>query len=135
MKAIVQDTYGSADTLELREIDTPEIGDDDVLVRVRAAGVEPGVWHLMTGQPYLVRVLGYGLRKPKVRVRGRDAAGQRLRPVVSKERSQDLLALKELIEAGKVAPVVDRTYPLSDAPEAIRYLAAEHARGKIVIAV
>lgn len=75
MKAIVQDTYGSADVLELREIDKPEVGGQDVLVRVRAAGLEPGVWHLMTGRPYLVRILGYGLRKPKVRVRGNDVAG------------------------------------------------------------
>lgn len=75
MKAIVQDAYGSADVLELRDIDRPSIGDDEVLVRVRAAGVDPGVWHLMTGEPYLVRAMGFGLRKPKVAVRGRDVAG------------------------------------------------------------
>jgi NADPH:quinone reductase-like Zn-dependent oxidoreductase len=60
---------------------------------------------------------------------------QRLRPLVSKERSQDLVVLRELIEAGKVTPVIDRTYPLSEVPEAIRYLEAGHARGKIVIRV
>jgi NADPH:quinone reductase-like Zn-dependent oxidoreductase len=76
MKAIVQETYGSADVLELREIDKPVVGDDDVLVRVRAAGLDPGVWHLTTGLPYLVRIMGYGLRKPKARVRGRDLAGR-----------------------------------------------------------
>jgi NADPH:quinone reductase-like Zn-dependent oxidoreductase len=75
MKAIVQDAYGSADVLRLRDIPQPAIGDDDVLVRVRAAGVDPGVWHLMTGQPYLLRAMGFGLRKPKVAVRGRDLAG------------------------------------------------------------
>jgi NADPH:quinone reductase-like Zn-dependent oxidoreductase len=75
MKAIVQDVYGSADVLELRDIDRPPIGDDEVLVQVRAAGVDPGVWHLMTGEPYLVRAMGFGLRKPKVAVRGRDLAG------------------------------------------------------------
>jgi NADPH:quinone reductase-like Zn-dependent oxidoreductase len=324
MKAVVQDTYGSPDVLELREIDKPVVGDDEVLVGVRAAGVDPGVWHLMTGVPYLVRVIGYGLRKPKVGIRGRDVAGrveavgtnvtrfrpgdevfgicdgsfaeyvcarpdklapkpanlsfeqaaaapisastalqairdtgkvqpgqtvliigaaggvgtfavqlakafgakvtgvcstakvdlvrsigadevidytredfadgarhwdlivdtagrrslshlrralaprgtlvivggegggrwlggfdrqilrapavsafsrQRLRPLVAKERSEDLLALKELIEAGKVTPVIDRTYPLREAPEAIRYLEEGHARGKVVIRV
>jgi NADPH:quinone reductase-like Zn-dependent oxidoreductase len=67
--------YGSADVLELRDIQQPSIGDDEVLVRVRAAGVDPGVWHLMTGEPYLVRAMGFGLRKPKVAVRGRDLAG------------------------------------------------------------
>jgi NADPH:quinone reductase-like Zn-dependent oxidoreductase len=323
MKAAVQDTYGSPDVLEVREIDKPVPEDNQVLVRVRAAGVDPGVWHLMTGLPYLVRIMGYGLRTPKVRIRGRDVAGrveavgknvtgfhlgeevfgicdgsfaeyvcaradklapkpanltfeqaaavpisaltalqalrdtgkvqpgqkvliigaaggvgsfavqlakafgaevtgvcsttkvdlvrsigadevidytredfagggrndlildtagrrslsqlrralthrgtlvlvggegggrwlggfdrqilrapmlslfarQRLRPFVSKERSEDLVVLKELIEAGKVTPVIDRTYPLGDAPEAIRYLEAGHARGKIVITV
>ncbi len=75
MRAIVQDVYGSADVLELRDIDRPPIGDDEVLVQVRAAGVDPGVWHLMTGEPYLLRAMGFGLRKPKVAVRGRDLAG------------------------------------------------------------
>ncbi|MGB5286440.1 MAG: NAD(P)-dependent alcohol dehydrogenase, partial [Polyangiales bacterium] len=75
MKAIVQDRYGSADVLRLRDIDKPELGDDDVLVRVLAAGVDPGVWHLMTGLPYLVR-LGFGLRAPKTPVRGMDVAGR-----------------------------------------------------------
>src|SRR5215468_5811090 len=75
MKAIVQDVYGSADVLELRDMDRPSIGDDEALFRVRAAGVDPGVWHLLTGQPYLVRAMGFGLRKPTVAVRGRDVAG------------------------------------------------------------
>jgi NADPH:quinone reductase-like Zn-dependent oxidoreductase len=75
MKAIVQDRYGSTDVLELRNIEKPTAGDDDILVLVHAAGVDPGVWHLMTGLPYLVRVMGYGLRKPKIQVRGTDAAG------------------------------------------------------------
>ena len=74
MKAIVQDAYGSADVLELREIEKPVVGVDDVLVRVRAAGIDQGVWHVMSGLPYLVRVMGYGLRAPKARIRG-DVAG------------------------------------------------------------
>src|SRR5215213_11830153 len=75
MKAIVQDKYGSADVLELREVEKPHPGDDEVLIRVHAGGVDPGVWHLMTGLPYLVRVMGFGIRKPKMRVRGTDVAG------------------------------------------------------------
>jgi NADPH:quinone reductase-like Zn-dependent oxidoreductase len=51
MKAIVQDTYGPPDVLQLREIDMPTIGGDEVLVRVHAAGVDQGVWHLMAGLP------------------------------------------------------------------------------------
>src|SRR5712692_811958 len=76
MKAIVQDTYGSPDVLELREIDKPVVEDDDVLVRVHAAGVDQGVWHLMAGLPYLMRVAGFGLRAPKNPVRGYDVAGR-----------------------------------------------------------
>ena len=74
MKAIVQDSYGSADKLEFSDIDMPVPADDEVLIKVRAAGMEPGVWHLMTGLPYMIR-LGFGLRKPKARVKGSDAAG------------------------------------------------------------
>lgn len=324
MKAIVQDTYGSPDVLEFSDIDKPLVRDGDVLLRVHGAGLDPGVWHLMTGLPYLVRIMGFGLRQPKVRIRGRDVSGrveavgknvtrfhpgdevfgtcegsfadyvcaredrlaprpanltfeqaaavpisgltalqglrdagkvqpgqkvliigaaggvgtfavqlakafgaevtgvcsttkidlvrsigadhvidytcddfadglrrydlildtagnrslshlrralaargtlvivggegggrwlggfdrqilrapmlspfvsQTLRPLISKERREDLLVLKELIEAGKVTPIIDRTYPLSEVPEAIRYLQGGHARGKVVITV
>jgi NADPH:quinone reductase-like Zn-dependent oxidoreductase len=61
--------------------------------------------------------------------------GQKLRPVVAKERSEDLVALGELMEAGTVATVIDRTYPLGQAAEAIRYLRQGHAAGKVVITV
>jgi NADPH:quinone reductase-like Zn-dependent oxidoreductase len=323
MKAIVQDTYGSADVLELRDIDKPEIADDEVLVRVHAAGVDRGVWHVMTGLPYPIRLAGYGLRAPKTPVLGMDVAGvveavgsevtrfepgddmfgiakgayaeyapalerklapkpanlsfeqaavvavsgltalqglrdhgkvrpgqkvliigasggvgtyavqlakafgaevtgvcsttkvdlvrsigadhiidythddfaeggqrynsildiggnsslsrlrralapkgtlvivggetdgrwlggtdrqlralllspfvgQKLGTFVSRENHEDMIVLKEFIESGKVTPVIDRTYPLSEAPEAIRYLQQGHARGKVVIAV
>jgi NADPH:quinone reductase-like Zn-dependent oxidoreductase len=75
MKAIVRDTYGSPDVLELRDIDKPEIGDEEVLVHVHAAGVDRGVWHVMTGLPYPIRLAGYGLRAPKNPVIGSDVAG------------------------------------------------------------
>ena len=65
MKAIVRDTYGSPELLELRDIDKPRIGDEEVLVHVRAAGVGRDVWHVMTGLPYPIRLAGYGLRAPK----------------------------------------------------------------------
>ena len=61
--------------------------------------------------------------------------GQRLRGLNSKVKQEDLVALRELIEGGKVVPVVDRTYPLIEAPDAIRYLEEGHARGKIVVTV
>ena len=75
MKAIVQDEYGSPDVLELRNIHIPEINDDEVLVRVHAAGVGRDVWHVMSGLPYPIRLAGYGLRAPKNPVIGSDMAG------------------------------------------------------------
>ena len=309
MKAIVQDIYGETDVLELRDIDQPEIADDEVLVRVHAAGVDRGVWHLMTGLAYPIRLAGYGLRAPKTPVPGMDLAGvveavgtdvtrfrpgdevfgigkgayaeyarapenklapkpanlsfeqaavvaisgstalqavrdkgriepgqkvliigasggevtgvcsttkvdmvrsigadhvidytradfadgeqrydvildiggnrslsqlrraltrkgtlvlvggedggrwlggmdrqlrmlllspfvgQQLRSLLSKENHEDLIVLKELIEAGKVTPVIDRTFPLTDVPKAIRYMEEGHVRGKVVITV
>jgi NADPH:quinone reductase-like Zn-dependent oxidoreductase len=75
VKAIVQDRYGSPDVLEFRDVERPSPGGGEVLVRVHAAGVDAGVWHLTTGQPYLLRLLGFGLRGPKQPVRGLDFAG------------------------------------------------------------
>jgi NADPH:quinone reductase-like Zn-dependent oxidoreductase len=323
MKAIVRDTYGSPDLLELREIDIPEIADEEVLVHVHAAGVGRDVWHVMAGLPYPIRFAGYGFRAPKNPLIGSDMAGvveaigknvsrfhpgdevfgigkgsyaeyvcaredklahkpanltfeqaavvaimgstalqalrdhgkvrpgqevliigasggvgtyavqiakafgarvtgvcstqkvemvrsigadhvidytredfaeggqryelildiggnsslsrlrralasrgtlvlvggegggrwlggldrslrammlspfvgQKLGTFVNKENHEDMLVLKELIESGKVTPVIDRTYPLSEVPEAIRYLEEGHARGKVVISV
>ena len=323
MKAIVQDKYGSVDVLRLRDVEIPQPGDDELLIRVHAAGLDPGVWHLMTGLPYLVRLMGFGLRRPKIRTPGMDVAGtveaagknvtqfkqgdsvygtcdgsfaeyararterlapkpanlsfeqaaavpisgitalnglrdvgglqpeqkvliigaaggvgtyavqlakafgaavtgvcstskaelvrdigaeevidytredftkgtrqfdlildtagrrplshlrraltpqgtlvivggeggdrwlggfqrqifaplralfteQKLMGLMSKERQQDLLTLKDLIEAGKLTPVIDKTYPLSEAPQAIRYLEQGHARGKVVLTI
>src|ERR687891_1620971 len=75
MKAIVRDTYGSPDVLELREIDIPEYADGEVLVHVHAAGVGRDIWHIMTGLPYPIRIAGYGFRAPKNPVIGSDMAG------------------------------------------------------------
>ena len=105
MTAIVQDRYGSAEVLELQEIPRPDIGDHDVLVRVVAAGVDRGVWHLMNGRPYLTR-LAFGLRRPRNPVPGLDVAG-----------------------------VVDRSYPLTEAADAIAHLESGRTRGKIAIQI
>jgi NADPH:quinone reductase-like Zn-dependent oxidoreductase len=75
MKAIVRDRYGAADVLELRDVEVPQVADDEVLVRVRAAGLDRGAWHIMAGLPYLIRIAGYGLRRPKVAGLGSEMAG------------------------------------------------------------
>lgn len=75
MRAIVQERYGSADVLHLAQVARPQIAEDEVLVRVRAAALDRGTWHMMAGRPYLLRVLGFGFRAPKNRVPGLDVAG------------------------------------------------------------
>jgi NADPH:quinone reductase-like Zn-dependent oxidoreductase len=75
VKAIVHDEYGTAEGLELGEVDKPEEGDAHVLVKVHAAGVDRGVWHVMTGLPYPIRLGGYGFRAPKNPVLGSDVSG------------------------------------------------------------
>ena len=77
MTAIVHREYGDApeDVLRLEEVDEPTIGDDEVLVRVHAASVDRGTWHIMAGLPYPIRVAGFGLRRPKHLNPGRSLAG------------------------------------------------------------
>src|SRR5918911_3457865 len=76
MRAVVRDAYGSADVLRLAEVDKPVAGDGEVLVRVHAAGVDQGVWHLMAGMPYVMRLAGFGVRAPKNPFLGYDVAGR-----------------------------------------------------------
>jgi NADPH:quinone reductase-like Zn-dependent oxidoreductase len=74
MKAIVQAHYGSSGVLALRDLDMPEIGDDGVLVQVRASSVNAKEWHLIRGRPYFARLMS-GVRRPKQAVPGTDVAG------------------------------------------------------------
>jgi NADPH:quinone reductase-like Zn-dependent oxidoreductase len=87
MRAAVRHRYGSPDVLELRDVEKPVVGDDEVLVRVRASSVNP------------------------------------------------LAVLRDLLDAGKIAPTIDRQYRLDEVPEALRYLGGGHARAKIAITV
>src|SRR5258706_12061490 len=113
MRAIVYRTYGSPNVLHCEQPATPTPTDDQVLIRVRAASVNPYDWHVMRGSPYIMRMLS-GLTRPKdIRV-GVDAG---------------------LMKTGAVTPVIDRGYRLDEVPDAIRYLEQGHARGKVVITV
>jgi NADPH:quinone reductase-like Zn-dependent oxidoreductase len=76
MKAIVREGYGAVDVLRLAQVDKPVAGEDELLVRVCAAGVDQGVWHLMTGTPYVMRLVGFGVRAPKNPLLGYDVAGR-----------------------------------------------------------
>ena len=75
MRAAVHDRYGEPEVIRVGQVPVPSIADDEVLLRVSAAGVDRGTWHLLTGQPYLAR-LAIGLRRPRVPVLGRDVAGE-----------------------------------------------------------
>ena len=119
MKAIVQDAYGSADALSLR---------------VRRALTPHGTLVLVGGGHESHKVLGgmdRQLRAPLVSM----FTSQRLRTVAGRERADDLEELGRLVESGAVTPIVDRTFTLAEAPDAIRYLAAGHAAGKVVITI
>src|ERR1051325_10693048 len=76
MRAVVRDAYGSVDVLRLGEVAKPVAGDAEGLVRVYAAGVDQGVWHLMAGMPYVMRLAGFGVRAPKNPFLGYDVAGR-----------------------------------------------------------
>src|SRR5579864_4917932 len=76
MKAIRYATYGSPDVLQLRDMDTPTPKEDELLVRVRAASLNAADWHLMRGKPLVMRLMGFGLLKPKKQAFGLDFAGQ-----------------------------------------------------------
>ena len=73
MRAIVQDRYGSSDTWRLADTGRPAIKAVEVLVHVHAAGLDRGTWHMMTGRPYLMRIMGFGLRAPRPGARPRVA--------------------------------------------------------------
>jgi NADPH:quinone reductase-like Zn-dependent oxidoreductase len=76
MKAIVQERFGPPEVLRFADIDLPEIGVDDVLIRVHAAALNPYDWHMLRGDPMMARLMGVGLTKPKARVAGVDGAGR-----------------------------------------------------------
>lgn len=75
MQAVLQEGYGTADVFRHRHAPLPEIAEDEVLIKVHAAGLDRGTWHMMTGRPYLLRVIGFGFRRPKNAVAGIDVSG------------------------------------------------------------
>jgi NADPH:quinone reductase-like Zn-dependent oxidoreductase len=110
-----------------------DIGGNSSLSRLRRALTPQGTLVIVGGEGG-GRWLGGTDRQLRAMMVSR-FVGQKLGTFISKENHEDLIALKELIESGKVAPVIDRTYPLSEVPEAVRYLEEGHAQGKVVITV
>jgi NADPH:quinone reductase-like Zn-dependent oxidoreductase len=110
-----------------------DIGGNSSLSRLRRALTPQGTLVIVGGEGG-GRWLGGTDRQLRAMMVSR-FVGQKLGTFISRENHEDLIALKELIESGKVAPVIDRTYPLSEVPEAVRYLEEGHAQGKVVITV
>src|SRR5215218_1964558 len=110
-----------------------DIGGNSTLARLRRALTPEGILVIVGGEGG-GRWLGGTDRQLRAMMLS-PFVGQKLGTFVNKENHEDLLVLKDLIEAGKLTPVIDRIYPLSEVPEAIRYLEEGHARGKVVITV
>ena len=159
----MQDEYGPPDVLKLRETDQPTVKDDEALVRVcytqedfteggrrydlildnvgnhPLAEVRRALTFDGTVVPNSGAHSGGGWIGPVGRVAKASISSmfvrQQGRPFLSLPNHQDLVALKELVESGKVAPVIDRTYPLSETAEAMAYVGEGHACGKVVLTV
>ena len=150
MRAAVLHRYGPPSVLEVSEVGVPLPGRGDVFVHVGAASIHPGDYFVMTGKPYLVR-LAFGLRRPRHGTPGMDLAGVQPGQTVlvtgasggvgsfavlaEPVARRDLLTLADLLAAGQITPVIDRTYPLEEAADALRYVGAGHTQGKVVITV
>lgn len=134
MRALVQDRYGSPDVLRVDDVPTPVPGRREILIRVKAASANARDWHVMRGEPGLARLLDsatFGRTAPTIRIRV-----SRLRLAIADARpsTQALAELAALVESGSITPIVDKTFALENAKDAIRYLEVEHARAKAVIA-
>ena len=131
MKAIVYTKYGSPDVLHLEEVDKPSPRDEEVLVKVHAASSNAGDWHLLTGDPFPAQIfqslfLGPIMSKPD---------GRKMTIIYQKANQKDLLVIRDLLQDGKIKPVIDACYPLKETPEAFRYFGKGHTHGKVVITI
>lgn len=160
MRAVIQPAYGGPDVLMPGDVDVPVARADQVLVRVRAAGLNIGDWHLLRGIPYAVR-LASGVRRPRNRITGMDHVlvgvkdmgrwlgvarqikalstspfvRRKMRLFVCKHTRADLAVLKQLVETGDVRPVIDERFDLARTGEAFATLGRGHVSGKVVLTV
>ena len=123
--AIVQKDYGSPDVFELQEVAKPEVKDNEVLVRVRAAALNAGdVFDAVGKTSDSSATRSLATNGVYLTVKGS-----------TKEKAENLVFLRERLEAGEIRPVIDRRYPLEQIPEAHRYVEKGHKKGNVVITV
>ena len=134
MKAVVCTRYGGPDVLRLTDADTPVPGDGQVLVKVHAVSLNASDWEMLRGKPLYSRIatlLQVLLIGPVIGGTGR----KRIRLLAVRLGVRHLDPLVELIRAGQITTVIDRRFPLSEVPEALRYLGEGHAKGKVIVTV
>ena len=131
MHAIVRRRYGTPEVLSYEEIPRPVAGEHDVLVRVRAALVPTGTLVSTSGGSSGLR----WLRRTAAMMLISSLSSRKLQPFMVSLCREDLLVLKELVEAGKIGPAIDRRYPLRETAEALRHVGEGHAQGLTVIQV
>ena len=136
MTAWRQHRYGGTESVIAETVALPVPGPGEVLLQVRATAINAGDIHLMRGEPLLVRLI-FGLRRPKHAVRGMDVAGTviGLGPDVAGFAAGDEVVgeLPGLVAAGRLRPVIEATYPLTEAPAALAHVDAGHTVGKVVV--
>jgi len=140
MKAIVFTTHGAPDVLSLRDVDVPAPKENQVLLRVRAVSLNPLDWHMVRGEPGLMKMMARGEHIRMLDILA-SMAGNLIAPFkrqkmyfcMAKGRKHDLVHISELVDSGQVTPVIDRTYPLAETADAMRYLETGRVRGKVVI--
>ena len=155
MKAIIYKRYGPPDVLQIAEVEKPAPGENQVLVKVHAASINAGDYRTRRADPFFIRLMA-GLLKPKdprqgIYVCAGGTMPQFMQAIllgslmsrkggkktgtmgIARVNQADLVYLGELLEAGKIASVIDRRYPLNEIVAAFRYLDDTHAQGKVVI--
>ena len=148
MRAVVFEKYGSPDVLEMREIEKPIPKENEVLIRIHASSVTAADWRMRKPEPFLVRMMNGLLKPKKFNILGIELEGE-IEAVGSKfakrgtnkkvygdsaqGKLEDLIFIKELVESGKLRPIIDRRLPLEEVAEAHRYVETGRKKGNVII--
>jgi D-arabinose 1-dehydrogenase-like Zn-dependent alcohol dehydrogenase len=134
MRAATYRCYGSPDVVKIETLAKPTPGDHVLLVRVHAASLNALAWHIMRGEPYVVRAMT-GLGAPKHVRLGADGKQQFLGLLANPLTAEDISVVSDLLASGKLNPVIDKRYSLEQTSEALRYLGTGKVRGKLIVRI